>query len=276
MIEIRDFAGAEDKVNKISVDARDFADADAGPILSAIKEGEQTSNNLVLAAKQAALTGDADRVNETLQKATELWPLNPEIAKFSNTLLDRTNLANIGAEKFRELYDRGDHRAIYDAKDEIGAAIYQDPVLAGQFKKIVNSEMQVDMAITMANQAMKQNNGYAAWEVLMNASELEPNDPVLNRTEKDVASRVAPFVAALDAASRAEKAGEYAASLNYYLQAEDIYPASQICHDAIENLSLKIMAKANPSGASAKLLTKQEADKAAAEKADSTTGAPAS
>ncbi len=259
LLDMRDFAGAEDAIQSIQSDATDF---DAAPILSAIKQGKQLSNNLVMSAEQAALVNDPDKVSEYLQKATEIWPLNPEITSFSKSLRDRTNLANVGSLKFKDLLARGDDRAIYEARDEIGLAVYSDPTLSAQFKKIVNNEMQVDMAVAMANQAMKQNNGYAAWEVLMTASDLEPNDPVLNRMEKDVATHVAPYVAALDAASRAEKAGEYAASFNYYLQAQDIYPASQICHDAIEDLSLRIMAKANPNGNSAKALTKQEAEKA--------------
>ena len=263
MMEVHDFASAEDRVNKISVDAKDFADSDAGPILSAIKVGEQTSNNLVLAARQAALSGDADRVTENLQKATEIWPLNPEIANFSKTMLDRTNLSNVGASKFDDLYARGDDRAIYDSKEEIGLALYQDPVRSAKFKEIVNREARVEVAIDMANQAMKQNNGYAAYELLAGAAELEPNDPVLNRTQTQVVSRVAPFVSALDQAQRAEKAGELGASLNYYLQAQDIYPPSQICHDAIESLSLKIMAKLNPNGTSAKELVKQDTGTAA-------------
>jgi hypothetical protein len=269
MMEIRDFAGAEDKLNKIEADAKDFADADAAPILSAIREGEQTSNNFVMAAEQAALTNDIDRVTDNLQKATETWPLNPEIASFSKSLRDHSNQANVGTAKFDDLVTRGDDRGIFDAKDEIGAALYGDAARSAKFKEIVDREMQVEMAVTLANQALKQNNGYFAWETLVNATKIEPNDPVLAVTKAQVAARVAPFVAALDSAQRAEQAGDYPASLNYYLQAQDIFPPSQICHDAIEDLSMKIMAKLNPGGASAKALSEQSAAPAPAAASDS-------
>jgi hypothetical protein len=118
---------------------------------------------------------------------------------------------------------------------------------------------QVEMAISFADQAMKQNNGYAAWEALQTAADLEPNDPDLARSMRQVAPRVPNFVAALDSADRAAKAGAYAVAINYYLEAQDIYPASHICADAIDNLSLKIMAKLNPNGASAKTLAAQQA-----------------
>lgn len=259
MMEIRDFAGAEEKLNKIEAEAKDFADADASPIISAIREGEQTSNNFVMAAEQAALSKDIDRVTANLQKATEVWPLNPEIASFSKTLRDHSNQSNVGGTKFDELLAKGDDRGIFDAKDQIGAAVFGDPTRSGKFKDIVNREMQVEMSISLANEALKQNNGYFAWETLLNATKIEPNDPVLALTKAQVAARVAPYVAALDAAERAEQAGDYPASLNYYLQAQDIYPASQICHDAVENLSQKIMAKLNPGGASAKALSSPNA-----------------
>ncbi|HTB62380.1 MAG TPA: hypothetical protein VK737_02230 [Opitutales bacterium] len=259
MMEIHDFAGAQDKLDKIEADAKDFADADAAPIESAIKEGEQTSNNFVYAAEQAALVGDSDRVTDSLQKATEMWPLNPEISTFSKSLRDHSNMANVGTGKFDDLLARGDDRGIFDARDEIGPAVYQDTVRAAKFKEIVNREMQVEMSVTLAQQALKQNNGFMAWETLMNAASLEPNDPVLARTEVEVETSVAPFVAALHAADQAEKKGDLPASLNYYLQAQDIYPASQICHDAIDRLSLSIMAKLNPGGPSAKTLAEHTA-----------------
>jgi hypothetical protein len=259
MMEIHDFAGAQDKLDKINADAKDFADADAAPIESAIKEGEQTSNNFVYAAEQAALVGDTDRVTDSLQKATEMWPLNPEITTFSKTLRDHSNMATVGTSTFDDLVAKGDDRGIFDARDQIGPAVFQDPARAKKFKEIVDREMQVEMSVTLANQALKQNNGYMAWETLMNAAAIEPNDPVLARSEADVAKHVAPFVAALDAATEAEKKGDLPASLNFYLQAQDIYPASQICHDAIEQLSQKIMAKLNPNGPSAKSLTEHPA-----------------
>lgn len=254
-MEIRDFARAEETLKNIQAEAKDF---EAAPVLSAVKEAEQTSNNYVLAAGQAAMTGDTDRVTASLQKATMIWPLNPEISNFSKTMLDRTNLKNVGGEKFDELLAQGNDRAIYDARDEIGLAVYQDPDRSAKLKAILSRMGQVEMAIAFADQAMKQNNGYAAWETLQSAADLEPNDPVLARSMRNVAPRVPNFVAALDSADRATKSGDYAAALNYYLEAQDLYPASRICSDAIADLSAKLMAKLNPAGPTAKSLAQKQ------------------
>ncbi|HVU37122.1 MAG TPA: hypothetical protein VHC95_02205 [Opitutales bacterium] len=270
-MEARDYATAEETVKNIQAEAKDF---EAAPVLSAIKEAEQTSTSYVLAAGQAAMSGDTDRVTDSLQKATQLWPLNPEINNFSKGLLDRTNLQNVGTQKFDDLYANHDDRAIFDSRDEIGLAVYQDPDRSAKLKAILSRMGQVEMAIAFADQALKQNNGYAAWETLQSAADIEPNDPVLARSMRTVAPRVPNFVAALDSADRATKAGDYAVALNYYLEAQDLYPASRICSDAIADLSAKLMARLNPRGPSAKSLAQKQAVQSAASPSAASAPAP--
>ena len=250
-IDMRDYASADATVQKISADAQDFQ---AGPIQSAIQEGEQTSNLALMAAQQAAMAGDTDRFTANMQKATELWPLNPDLKKFSKNMLDKGDLTNVGTAKFDELLAHGDDRAIFDARNELGLAVYQDPDRSAKLKDILDRMGKVEMMIAYADQAMKQKNSYAAWEALVSAAQIEPNDPVLDRTKAEVVPQAASFVAALDSANRADQAGEYASSLNYYLEAQDIYPASQICHDAIDQVSTKLMASLHPGGAAARSL----------------------
>jgi hypothetical protein len=250
-IDMRDFASADATVQKIQADAQDFQ---SGPIQSAIQEGEQTSNLALMAAQQAAMAGDTDRFTANMQKATELWPLNPDIKKFSKNMLEKGDIANVGSAKFDELLSHSDDRSIFDERNELGLAVYQDPDRSAKLKEILDRMGKVEMMVAYADQAMKQNNSYAAWEALVAASDIEPNDPVVARTKAQVVTQAATFVSALDSAGRADKTGDYASSLNFYLQAQDIYPASQICHDAIERVSLKLMASLNPGGSSARAL----------------------
>ncbi len=259
-IDMRDFASADDSVQKIQANAQDFQ---SGPIRSAIQEGEQTSNLALMAAQQAAMAGDTDRFTANMQKATELWPLNPDLKKFSKNMLEKGDLANVGTAKFDELLSHGDDRAIFEERNELGLAVYQDADRSAKLKDILDRMGKVEMMVAYADQAVKQNNSYAAWEALVSASDIEPNDPVLARTKAEVVTQAAPFVSALDAAGRADKAGDFASSLNFYLQAQDIYPASQICHDAIDRVSTKLMASLNPAGAAAKSLQQQSTDQPA-------------
>src|ERR1700675_373180 len=112
-------------------------------------------------------------------------------------------------------------------------ALLQDPARAAKLRDIMQRLGRVDMLVSESLELVKQNNGYAAWELLSNAAEVDPNDPVLNRTQEQVAPRVADFVKALNLAQNAEKTGQSAAALNYYLAAKEIYPASQLCRQGI-------------------------------------------
>jgi tetratricopeptide (TPR) repeat protein len=254
MMDLHDFASAEDTIKKIQADAPDF---DAPPIVSAIKEGEQVSNLALLSAQQAAMTGDNDRMQSELAKAIQLWPLNPDIDTFSKESRNASNMMANAAPKFDELLAHGDDRQIYEMKNELGMALFNDPDRSAKLSEIVNRVGKVEMLIGLSDAAMKQNNGYAAWESLVSAAKLEPDDPVLALAQRNVSSRVANFVEALDSADRADKAGDYAASLNYYLQAQDIYPVSILSHDGIDAVGKKLMAAINPTGRTAKDLANQ-------------------
>ena len=66
---------------------------------------------------------------------------------------------------------------------------------------------------------------------------------MLRRTEvrAKLAPRVAKFVGLLDRAEDAEATSRYAAALNNYLIAQDIYPASRICRIGIERVSQSVL-----------------------------------
>jgi tetratricopeptide (TPR) repeat protein len=163
------------------------------------------------------------------------------------------------APQFDDLIKRQDYRQIYDRRSEFGLAFIQDDARAAQLKDIVERLGKIDMMVGYANAAVQQNNGYAAWELLESAAQLDSTDPVLANARADIAPRVADFAQALDSAQRAAKDGNYATSLNYYLAAQDIYPASQISHDGIELVSKQLMAKLNPDGPTAHALAEDQA-----------------
>jgi hypothetical protein len=272
MMDLHDFAAAEATLTKITADASDFP---ASPVLSAIREAEQTSNLALLSAKQALLTNNSDDAKDSLEKAIQIWPLNPEIKKLQEQVASRLDVMDQMTPQFDELVKEQSFRTIYDKKSDFGMAFINDPDRANKLRDIVERVGRIDMLVAYANEALAQNNGYVAWETLANAAKLDANDPVLSRTQAQVAPRVASFVSALDSAQRAEQAGQYATSLNDYLAAQDIYPASQLCRLGIDNVSKQILAKLNPDGPSAKLLASAAAAQAAADAAANPAPAPA-
>ena len=90
---------------------------------------------------------------------------------------------------------------------------------------------------------MKINNPYAAWEILLKAEDVDPDDVQLNRNKASLAAQVAPFVAELQKAAQHEATGQYPSSLQYFLAAQEIYPASQVSNDGIQRVSAALLEK---------------------------------
>jgi hypothetical protein len=272
MMDLHDYAAADSTLTKIQADASDFP---VGPVKSGISEAEQTSNLALLSAKQALLTNNPDDAKDGLQKAIELWPLNPAIKNTEEQIAGQLDVSTTLTPEFDELMKEQDYRKIYDKRSDFGMAFLTDPDRVAKLRDVVERVGKIDMLVAYANEALAQNNGYVAWEQLANAAKLDANDPVLARTQAQVAPQVANFVEALNEAERADKAGQYAASLNNYLAAQDIYPASQLCRIGIDNVSKEILAKLNPEGPSAKALEADQAAQAAADAAAQAAANPA-
>jgi hypothetical protein len=261
MMDLHDYAAAETTLTQIEADASDFP---AGPVLSAIREAEQTSDLALLSAKQALLTSDSDDAKDSLEKAIEIWPMNPRIKQLQEDVASRLDVMDQMTPQFDDLLKEQAYRQIYDKRSDFGMAFINDPDRAAKLRDVVERIGKIDMLVAYANEAVAQNQGCAAWETLANAAKLDADDPVLTKTQAQVAPLVASFVSALDAAQRAESNGQYATSLNDYLAAQDIYPTSQLCRLGIDDDSKQIMAKLNPDGPSAKALAAEAAAEAAA------------
>jgi len=255
LMELHDLDGAENIVKKIQSDASDFP---AIPVISAINEGKQASQMALYKAKSAMLTGNTDIADAAFADANRIWPLNPAIKDLGAQLDNKMNDKVALTPRFDDLIKQGNDREIFNQRVAFGMAFYYDPDRLDKYKAIVDRVGQVDMMVGLADNALKQSNGYLAWEMLVSASRLEPNDPVVAIAQRKASGAVAPFVAALDAADRAEKASEFASSLNYYLQAEDIYPVSQLAHDGVELVSKELMSNLNPTGPSARALAAEK------------------
>ena len=80
-------------------------------------------------------------------------------------------------------------------------------------------------------------NVYFAWDILDNALKIEPGDPLLALSRSRLAPEVADYVKTVSRARQAESDKKYAAALNLYIAAQEIFPASQICRQGIERLA---------------------------------------
>lgn len=238
LADLKDYEAIEGTIDRIKEHAYDFPTA---RVLSAVRSAQRLSNLSLLAAQQALATGQTTRAEAALARATEIWPLNPAIKTFTLDIANRADISTQATYMFDQLYERQDYRQIYDRRTEFAAALMQDALRSKQLQAVAERIGTIDMLIAAAVEQAKQENPYEAWEMLLSAQEMEPNDPSLARTKAAVAPRVADFVGAVDAAERAEDDGQYAVSLSRYLAAQDIYPASKTCRLGIERVGKKLM-----------------------------------
>jgi tetratricopeptide (TPR) repeat protein len=238
LMDLKDYAGAIDLLNRLTSQAADFPVA---ALLTVARSAQQASNLQVMSARQAIAMGDTEKAETALTRAAEIWPLNPAVSGFAEDVTFRTDVAAQAGPLFDQLYERQDYRQIYERGAEFGAGLLRDEERSEKLRDVISRVSRIDMAIAYAEEAVAQNNPYAAWETLEEAMQQDPDDPVLARARSRLAPQVANFASRLDAAQRAEERQQWASSLNLYLSAQEIFPVSKICRQGIERTSAKLM-----------------------------------
>lgn len=247
LLENKDLASAETVVEKIRDQAADFPSTQ---VISTIRSVEQASNMALLGAQRAFSDGEFEKGEQGLQRALRLWPLNPALKKFTDTMSDQVDLVKRETSLFDDAWNRADFRAIYDKRNRYIAALMRDERRSGQLETAVNKVAQIDFLIAQAEQMAKGNNFYAAWETVTQAESIDPEDPELLKQKAALAPKVPAFVGALDRAVRAEKEGRLAVSLAQYLKAQKLYPASAISLEGIERVSRSLLTQLTPANES--------------------------
>lgn len=248
LADLQDYDRLEELVTEMSAQARDFP---ASRVLSAIRSAQRVSNLNLLAAKQAIANGQFERGEAAMKRATEVWPLNPGIKNFTLEMVDTANLSTQASRLFDEFMEREDERAVFERRMEFGAAFIQDPVRAERLRTVVEKLGQVEMLLAQAREIAEYENPHAAWEMLLAARRIAPDDVALARAEARLVPRVAAFANLLEEARISEQSGDYALSLARYLAAQDIYPVSRECRQGIERVSARLLngiARANDAG----------------------------
>ena len=230
----RDLAAIEETLQRISAVANDFPSHEA---YSKIRIAKQASNLKIMQARAAAFAGNLDEAKTALEEAATIWPLNPELDKFTDEVMKMSVGASKYISRFDELVERQNYREIMDSAAEFGIALRDNPEKIAKLKEIVGNVSQIDFLIAQAQELNLQGNSYVAWELLEKARSLDAADPILARAMASLAPTVADYVRILDKARAAEKSGRGIDALNLYLRAQDIFPTSQTCREGIERVS---------------------------------------
>jgi len=233
LADLKDYDAVDKLVAEIGQVAKDFR---SGEVVSAIRAAQRMSTLALYAAQQAAAAGDFIRAQEGVQRAAALWPLNPAIKTYTENMANQVDLGSQAAQLFDDALKRNDLRRIYDQRSELAIALLTDSVRGPRLKEIIEQLSRVEIFLAQAQELLAQNNAFAAWEALDQASSLTPNDVLVNQRRAELAPRVANFVGRIDAAKRHEEAGRPAAALTQWLAAQSIYPASSLARLGIERV----------------------------------------
>lgn len=232
----RDLVAIEDALQRISALASDFPSHDA---YSKIRIAKQASNLKIMEARASAFSGNLDAAKASIAEAATIWPLNPELDKFTDEVMKMSVGASKYISRFDELLERQNYREIMDNAAEFGIALRDNPEKIAKLKEIVSNVSQIDFLIAQAKELGLQGNSYVAWELLEKARTLDSADPILARAMASLAPSVADYVQILDKARLAENSGKCIEALNLYLRAQDIFPTSQTCREGISRISKK-------------------------------------
>jgi tetratricopeptide (TPR) repeat protein len=240
LAEAKDYNGVAALVAEIAVLAKDFPEA---RILSSIDTAKSMSDMAVFAASQYRNLGDIDQARSELQNAIEIWPSNPSIREFQQETTKLATAGSQGVQVFDDLMSRGDTRAIYERRMDLGFALADDAERNPLLMAVIEKVARIDLLVRQAEELLKQGNDYAAWELLAEAAKINPDDAPMNRARAELAPQVADFVVHLNRAERQAEAGQYAGALAGYLAAQDVYPASRLCREGVEATSAAMMLK---------------------------------
>jgi len=240
LADLRDFDAVIVLTEEIGTLTKDFR---APEVSAAVRSAQRMSTLSLNAAQQAAAAGDFNRAQEFVEKAAQLWPLNPSIRNYTENMASQADLGTQAAIIFDEAFKRDDYRRIYERRAEFAAGFLNDKVRGPQLKGVIDRMARVEIYLAQTEELLAQNNAFSGWEALAAAAAFAPSDVILNQRMAQLAPRVAEFVGRLDQAKRYETDQRYAASLTQYLAAQDIHPASQLARTGLTRVSEAIMSQ---------------------------------
>ncbi|MBW8782894.1 MAG: hypothetical protein JF599_13545 [Verrucomicrobia bacterium] len=238
LADLRDYDAVihlSDEIGTLTKDSRTL-EANA-----AVRSAQRMSTLALNAAQQAAAKGDYPRAQEFVEKAAQIWPLNPAIKTYTENMASQADMGTQAAVLFDDAYKREDFRRIYEKRAELAVAFLSDAVRGPQLKGVIDRMARVEIYLAQEQELLAQNNAFSAWESLVAATAFVPNDVELNQRMAQLAPRVADFVGRLDQGRRYENDKRFAASLTSYLAAQDLYPASQLARLGLARVTEAIM-----------------------------------
>jgi hypothetical protein len=237
-IEVKDYTLAERLVQELGTIAKDF---DNSKPMAAIETARQLAQFRLAKARNAALSGDRQTLEQELSAATELWPRNPALAEVAKTIFEHGDVQQNAIVDFDRLRSQKNYRQIYENNARFIAATALYPDRQSQLQEILKNMQTIEAALMRAEEMRRQNNFAGAWESVEKVAGDFPDDTKLNQARADLTTQAADFVRTVRGAQDLEKRDQIGSSLAWYLKAQKLYPGSDLAQDGITRLTKRIL-----------------------------------
>lgn len=240
-IDVKDYTLAGRLVKELEEIAVDF---DNSRPLAAIETARTLSAMHLAKARNAAVSGDAETLEEELRAATEIWPRNPALEEISQMIFSQADVQEQAVVDMQRLLSQGNYRQIFEDRARYIAATAMYPEQQARLGEVLETMEKVESAIIRATEIAKRGDYAGAWESVEKVYRDFPGDNRLNQTRADLTTRAADFVGALRRAQELEERDQVGSGLAWYLKALRMYGGSEFAQEGIDRLVPLIMAGA--------------------------------
>ena len=237
-MEAKDYTTAETLIEGLSKTAKDFDGTQAKALIESSRRGAKLH---LLSARNAAQANDQKTFKEELTSATNLWPMNPALAEFSEKIFDQGDVQLRALNDFDALLAQKNYRQIFDDQGRFMAAIAMNPERKPKLQEVLQKIQTIEASLLRAQEMKRQSNFAGAWESVERTAQDFPEDTKLNQARAEMTSLAADFVRAVRTAQELEKKEQVGSSLAWFLKAQKIYPASDFATEGVGRLKKRIL-----------------------------------
>lgn len=241
-LEARDFGSVEPLLKEMQAQASDFDATKVRAIVDAVK---LESRLRLGAAKLAAQAQDLKTAMNEFRQAAVSWPGNPDLDLAQLGFFSSQDLKTQMQVEFDRLISASNYRGIFEKQLQLATALVGDTNRLEQMKSALEKVKGAETAIEKANLFRRNNNMFAAWEALEAAAREWPDDSVVNKLRAELSGESAEFVQQIKKGEEAERNGQIGYSLACYLNAQRLYPSSDLARAAVDRLSARLLNKSS-------------------------------
>ena len=240
-MQARDYGRAKTLIASLKAAAKDFPAAKAD---GAVAGYTLASDLAIEEAKANLLAKESDKAAESIKQAASIWPTNPKLQEFKDMVGSSSQLIS-SRNDFDRLLSESNYREIAKRAEEgeFILAVRGDAERTAALTEIKDNLRKIEIAISKASEFSKKGAEYAAYEQLAQIREEFPDDPKLGREIELLAPQVADFTKAMNQGEtlKTRREPQLASALAHYLEAQAIYPDSELAEESINTILAEIL-----------------------------------